>query len=870
MSFEFSHPIYLTAIIPAAMLLWIWHRHSLADLPDRQRLFSLLLRSLIMLLLAAAAAGMTLLQRSSVPWTVFLQDVSRSTGQTGLEQADDFLRRAVSVTGNARTTWIPFAASPGIPRLTIHRETNGIAPSVGSDNTSAPGADKAPVDPNGTNIELALNLAQSSVPSGFVPRIVLLTDGNQTSGSALQTTLKAGAEVWTVPLNRGEDPEVQIDQLVLPPEVRQGEPFPVEVVVSASHADSGRLELFQGEFRVRSTTVQIQPGQNTFRFEQSVDRDRMAAFRVRISGLQKDTLLDNNTDIGLVSASGQPRILLADSDPDLIQELAFALEGEGVLADVRPPEGIPTTIEGLQNYELLISSNIPATALSRDQLQAIRSWVEDFGGGFLMLGGEQSFGPGGWYQTPLDDILPLQSDFRKEQEKPSLGMVLVIDRSGSMEGEKLEMARAAARAAVRLLSPRDQVAVIAFDDKTWVISEFQAAANQGRLVDQIGSLKPGGGTSMYPAMEMASEILENAAVRLKHVIVLTDGISNTGDFEGLAGQMSAAGTTVSVVAVGDEDATDIPLLTSISRIGRGRFYHAEDPALVPRIFARETMTASKSAIDEDPFAPQVMRATRALAGIDFELSPFLLGYVRTRPQPGSEVILATEKGDPLLAWWRVGLGMTGGFTSDASSRWAAEWLTWPGYGRFWTQVVRQLMRRESSSGMNIKLTRSGKNGRIQVQLTDGNGAFVSDAKGDVLLSGPDQQQTRLDLTRTAAGVYTADLTVDQPGVWNLDVSLTPAGGEMVRKSRSIYTGFPEELRLQPVNRPLLEQLAERTGGIYGPDPQQLTKPAAASVTRPRPLRTLLLALAALLLIPDVLFRRLELGSFFGGSNGVAQ
>ncbi len=857
MSFEFSQPVSLLALFPAVLLLWWGHRRSLVDFSAVQRLASLTIRILMVFMLIAAAAGLTQLQDAAVPWTVFLQDVSLSTGVEGARQAEDFLKQAESAVGTDRSTWIPFAATSGNARALDKRLTaTQISSSL---HNEAVDEQILLPEPSGTNLEQALSLARSSVPAGYVPRIVLLTDGNQTIGNALQTAAESPAEIWTVPLTRGTDPEVQIDAVNLPTEVRQGEPFPIEVVISSSHEDQGQLELFEGEFRVRSSTVQLVPGINRFQFEQSVERDRLAAFRVRISGLQQDTLLDNNSYTGLVSANGQPRILLADNDPDLIQELAFALETEGVLADVRPPEGIPDGIEGLQNFELLVMSNIAATSLTREQMQTIRSWVENFGGGFLMLGGEQSFGPGGWFQTPLDEILPLRSDFQKEQEKPSLGMVLVIDRSGSMEGEKLAMARSAARAAVRLLSPRDQVGIVAFDDKTWVISELQAAANQGRLADQIAGLKPGGGTSMYPAMEMAAEMLDGAAARLRHVIMLTDGISNSGNFEGLAAEMASSGTTVSVVAVGEEGATDIRLLTSIARTGRGRFYHAEDPALVPRIFARETMTASRSAIDEDPFAPQVIRATRALAGIDFEVAPFLLGYVRTRPQPGAEVILGTEKGDPLLAWWRVGLGMAGAFTSDASSRWAAEWLTWPGYGRFWTQVVRQLMRRQSAEGMNIRIERNGVSAAVSVELNDTNGEFLSEAEGSVLVSDPQFEQRRLQLVRTAPGLYGTSLELDTPGVWNLEFTLQTQAGETFRRSRAVYTGFPTELRLQPPDREFLLSLSRLTGGKYQPEPKELAEPPGRRVQRPRPLRTLLLTIAALLLIPDILLRRVEFG-----------
>ncbi|MFM7058614.1 MAG: VWA domain-containing protein [Planctomycetota bacterium] len=632
MALEFQQPWFLVLALPLACMLWWWHRRSLSDFSPRQRLLSLCLRGVICLLVLFSLCGLTWLQVSREPFVVFLVDRSASVGAAGERVAMDFLQSAEQFRGRLGALWIPFAARPELPV-------------AGPADIALPLSAEATA---GTNLALAVQTAAAAVPAGCVPRIVLLSDGNETEGDVLSAAAAAQVPVWTMSLPGRDEPEVQISEVLVPPEVREGEPFVVEVVVSSNHADEGLVEVFRGGFRVISERRALVAGENRLRFEQTVERDRLAIFRARISGLQSDTLLDNNSAVGLVSASGRPRVLIVESEPERIEELAFALEDEGVAVDVRPVEGIPESLEALQNYELLAFSNVSATKVSPQQMEVIRMWVQEFGGGFLMLGGEQSFGLGGYYRSAIEEVLPVRCDFEKEQEKPSLAMTLVLDRSGSMDGEKLEMARTAARSAVELLGERDQVAVLAFDDQTWVISEMQPAGNRGQISDQISRLQPGGGTSMYPAMELAAEMLNSASARLKHVILLTDGISNSGDFEGLAQRMAGAKVTVSVVALGPEDATDSRLLRSIARIGRGRFYAAPDAAQVPRIFAKETMTAGKSALEEEPFLPQVVRATRALADLDLDSAPLLLGYVVTKPKAGSEVILATEKGDPLL------------------------------------------------------------------------------------------------------------------------------------------------------------------------------------------------------------------------------
>ena len=201
-------------------------------------------------------------------------------------------------------------------------------------------------------------------------------------------------------------------------------------------------------------------------------------------------------------------MLLVESDPKLIRDLTFALEQEDIQVDVRPPQGMPDNLADLQNYELLILSNVPATALTQRQMEVARTYVQDLGGGLIMLGGDQSFGLGGYYKTVLEEILPVRSDFEKEKEKPSLAMVLVIDKSGSMGGEKIEMAkdgrpqrrRAARATATRSASSPSRATPT-------------GSARCSRPATRVGSStrsaasRPAAAPSMYPAMEKAYEML---------------------------------------------------------------------------------------------------------------------------------------------------------------------------------------------------------------------------------------------------------------------------------------------------------------------------------------------------------------------------
>jgi uncharacterized membrane protein len=860
--FELTHPIWLFGLIVVPLLVYCFY-YSLADFPRWQRAVSLAVRIVIVILLVLALAGLTLLRPTSQQFVVFLIDESTSVGDDSRKRVDTFLDEAIQNAAGNRLAFLPFAAQPDAirdQRETRSDEANQRQTASGKESKelaqSAVGLSPDEKRRRGTDIAAAIEAAAGFTPPGYVPQFVLLSDGNQTAGDALKAALRSGVPISTIPLATRTEPEVQVSMVQVPAQVREGEPFYVEVVIDSNHDDEGLIHVYRGAHQVVSERRPIKKGENRFRFQQSITQERLANYSARIQSLKSDTLLDNNAETGLVFTTGKPRLLIVESDPKLIRQLVFALEQEEIQVDVRPPTGMPDNLSDLQNYELLILSNVPATALSQRQMEIARTYVQDLGGGFMMLGGEQSFGLGGYYKSVLEEILPVRSDFEKEKEKPSLGMVLVIDKSGSMSGDKIEMAKTAARSAVELLGSNDKVGVVAFDGDTYTISEMQSASNKAGISDEISRIDAGGGTVMFPAMERAHEFLQQTTAKIKHVIILTDGISSPGDFQGLAATMASQRITVSTVAVGSD--SDTSLLEDIARVGQGRYYLTEDPAAIPQIFAKETVTASKSAIDEQPFVPQVIRATQAFADIDFDMAPFLLGYVMTRPKPTCEMILATEKGDPLLVWWRYGLGMTVAFTSDAKSRWAAEWLTWPGFSKFWAQLIRQTMRKSETKGVTVAVEQRGGKATVTLDAADPAGRFLNQAQTEMTIIDPQLGTRKLPLLQSAPGRYVAEFETPTSGPYHLELTQHKSGQLVYRQSRGLTVGYADELRLRPTNESLLKSIAEVSGGRFQPAAADLFAPSERTAQRPTPLWPWLITLAAILLVLDVALRRIDL------------
>ncbi len=837
-TFELTRPWMLwLLVLLVPIVLYFWR--SLSDFPLWQRRVSLLVRACIVSLLVLALAGFAWLSPTQRMFVVLAIDRSESVDADARSRIDEVIAQAQAAQGTHQLALLDFAVEPG---------------SVVTDLAQREELPKEQL--RGTNLAAAIETAAASILPSYVPHIVLLSDGRQTAGDAVQAAASAKIPVSTLPLPTRDEPEVQVAEVTAPAQVRQDEPFYVEVTVATNHADEGYIDIYRGDIlhNPGSKKMKIEPGETKFRIRDSITGDKQMEYVARVREFQ-DTLLDNNSASAVVFASGKPTVLLVDSNSDQTNDLRWALEEQGLQVQVRPVEGVPQTLTELQRFDCLVLSNVPATAMSLNQMEIIRTYVQDLGGGLVMLGGDQSFGLGGYYKTTLEEILPVRSNFEKEKEKPSLAMVLVIDKSGSMGGQKIELAKDAAKGTAELLSPADQLGVVAFDGDAYWISELHSASDKAYIVDRISTIEASGGTAIHPGLVQAYDALSSATAKLKHVILLTDGISSPGDFEGITRDMVAARITLSSVAVGAE--SDTRLLEELAQIGGGRYYFVDDPANVPQIFAKETVTASKSAINELPFVPQVIRPTQVLSGIDLESAPFLLGYVVTRPKPTSEFILASESGDPLLAWWRYGLGVTVAFTSDAKRQWAAEWLSWPQFGSFWAQVIRHAMRKNDTKGVFVEVARQGARTRVVVDAVDEAGQFINAAQTKLTVIGPDLQNSDLPMHQMAPGRYEAEVTTDKSGAYQLEIDQSRQGVNTFHQSRGLVVGYPDELRLGPTNNQLLQQISRVSAGKFSPAIEELFQPGERQARAVTPLWPYLLMIATCLLILDVALRRVD-------------
>lgn len=854
---EVAQPVWLLVLIIAVPWLIFWGRRSLANQSAGRQRWLLMTRTTIAGLLVLALSGLTLWWPKTLRFVAFAVDHSASVDASAAEEAAEFVRAATQDRDEDSWVVLPFS-----------RQT-------ASDNHSSKSKATANAGNQATNLQAAIELATAIVPAGTSAEIVLLSDGNQTDGDAGLAARRSRLPVSTLVLRNAARPEFHISEFHVPTQVAVGEHFRITLGVHSTHGGNVAIDVMAGDDVVVSETRTLTAGDNTFVFTERLEQS--ASVTARITPVSADpspagdvspatetaagdTVPQNNQVTAYVFTVDGPRVLMIEEQAGANDALRRALQAEGLQIDCRVLDALPGTIGQLAEYDAVILANISATDLTTAQMERFRRYVSHSGGGFLMLGGDQSFGLGGYYRTVVEEILPVACDFHKQQDKPGLGMMLVIDKSGSMGGQKIELAKDAARAAVELLDKDDQVGVIAFDGSAFQVSPFETLSDKTTVLDRIAAIEAGGGTNLYPALVDSFQALKQSTARLKHVIALSDGYSVPAEFESLIGEMATEKITVSTVGVADADPE---LLQMIARVGRGRYYFTNDPSSVPQIFAKETLLAGDAAINETPFVPQQIRATQVLQDVNIASSPPLLGYVMTRPKPGSEVLLLTEAGDPLLSTWRYGLGTAVAFTSDAGDRWAAPWLSWSDFGRFWGQVLRHCVRKNSAGGFSVDLSQADDDLYVTIESRDADGSFVNDAETTLVMVPPDpvQPPRTIRAEMNAPGRYEAAFHADQPGLWKISITERINGRITNQQFGSVSTERRDEFVPQPPNVTLLQSIAQLSGGMFNPSPDQLFRSHhQVSAVRSLPLWSWLVATAIILFVIDIALRRIGAGN----------
>jgi uncharacterized membrane protein len=818
---------------------------------------SLGLRTAIALALILAASGAQLVLPVDRMTTVFLLDGSDSLPPSARAQAETFIQEALQrMPDGDQAAIVVFGGNALVERAPSEEQRLGRVASI-------------PIA-NRTNIADALQLGLALFPADAQKRIVLLSDGGENEGQALEAARLAAArgvpvDVVDLALNTS-DAETLVASLEAPSRVREGQTATITANVESTVAQRATVRLIGDAGVIEERAVELQQGANAVPFSVAVSGTGFQRYRVQVEP-ERDGRAQNNEAAALIQVQGPPRVLVVASERADAAPLVAALTAANVIAEPIAPAAMPADLAGLSAYEAVVIVNTPARELPVSVMAALPGYVRDLGKGLVMIGGDESFGVGGYGRTPVEEALPVYMDVRDREERPDLAMVFVIDKSGSMDachcaspdrgsaqlssaGErKIDIAKEAVAQAAALLGPQDSLGVVSFDSRATRTIEVTQGATVDNVIDSMSVVEPRGSTNVRAGLLEAEDMLAGVDARIKHIVLLTDGWGAGGDQHDVAERLRDQGVTLTVVAAGGGSAD---YLERMAEAGGGRYYPAQDMAEVPQIFVQETITTVGNYIVERPFFPVITADSPLLAG--FEGFPQLYGFNGSTLKDASRQVLSTDDEQPLLATWQYGLGRSAAWLSDTRGKWASEWVAWDQFPRFSAQLLGEVLPVRGGQEISAEVQVAG--GETTVRLATGPGQ--ENLQVSATLIGGDGTRQEIALPQVGPNDYLGRINSPTPGTYLVQISGANGERVVVQETAGLVVPYSSEYRGAQANPGLLAELSALSGGRTISAATEAFDPIDALVTRAQEIGLPLLLLALILLPLDIALRRLML------------
>jgi len=821
-NFYFAQPLWLTACALVVPIVWLAWRH-LTVFGSVRRVLAIVLRCVVIIILVALLARPKLARENQNLSLMVVLDRSQSIPsqlqQAGLEYLNEALTRKIP---GDRLAVVDVAEAAGISKL----PSSDI--SVRQRNTTL----------NGQQSKLAdgVQMAMAIAPADTAVRILLISDGNQTSGDlkeVARTAAANGIPIDVLPLRYEYDQEVIFNRLAGPARARSGQTISLRFILSSTAHARGRLLLQLNGKPVDlapdspeiAVATELKPGTNVKTISIPVGTRGMHEFEAVFvpDDPAQDRIVQNNRAGAMTFVAGPGHVLLVDTDGSTGLALNRALQNSDI--DVRYCTAVdfPDNLARLMDCDAIILVNTDCGSFTFQQQELICRYVGDLGGGLIMTGGPQSFGAGGWIGSPVAEILPVDLDPPQKKQLPKGALVLIMHScempQGNLWGERIAIA------AVKTLSRLDLVGILAYNwqggNAGWVFP-LGPTGDKKKVISAIRQMQVGDMPGFSAHIQAAYQELKDCDAAQKHIIIISDGDPSPPGAQLLA-QLKQAGITCTGVAVFPHSPADVQSLLRIAKSTGGRFYNVKDPQQLPQIFIKEAQVVRRALIVEETISPQI---TYSLSEITKGLSlplPNLDGYVLTGPGGGlSHVILAGGQADPILATGQAGLGRCVVFTSSADGRWASDWLGWGGFERFWEQVVRWAAKPAQSSDCEVFADVQGRNVTLNVEAIDAEGKFMQLAHIDGQIIAPDVSTSPLQLTQVGPGQFRGRFQGSTSGSYIVNLRYRKAGQDKTHFTQTTVTvPFAPEFRDLSDNAALLEEVSEITSGRVLPsDPSQ--------------------------------------------------
>ena len=700
-----THPFWLLLAIPLALTLWLLK-------PPTRSLQ--VMRIIILTLVLLAMSGPSIILPLRQADVVVVVDRSKSMPPNALDAHKEAVDLVQAQMGRRdRLAVISFGGSPAVEQFPQNSRFSGFV---------------AEVDADASDLSRAIDAAVALIPRDAPGRILVLSDGRWSGSDPLSAAARAAAAGIAIDyriMEREGHNDLAVAALDGPGRVAPGEGYMIHAWIQSPVRQEVSYRLIRGADVIAAATTEVSSGLTRLTFRDRAAESGAIQYRFDLPPRPEDPVPENNTARLLLGVQGAKRLLCVSRSPD--SGLAALLTAGGLQVDLKQPAQCRWGLEDLANYAAVLLEDVPASAISEAAMSNLAAWIRDTGAGLMMTGGKSSYGSGGYFKSPLEPVMPVSMELRKEHRKLSLAIVVVLDRSGSMGmtvpggRTKMELANLATAQVLDLLSGSDEFGVIAVDSSPHVIlnlSPVQNAAAQRSKILSIGSM--GGGIFVYEGLSAGAKMLASATAGTRHIILFSDAADSEqpGDYINLLEQCTRAGMTVSVIGLGSTRDVDAALLEDIARRGQGRCFFTESAQELPRLFAQDTFVVARSSFLEDPVQVAATGAMAAITGRPFDMSHGVGGYnlCYLRPEADCAVISLDEYSAPIVASWHVGAGRVLCYTPQADGEFTGEIANWPRVGDFLASMARWVTGDLSELGPEMLLTQEIADGQVVVKL----------------------------------------------------------------------------------------------------------------------------------------------------------
>ncbi|MDA1166333.1 MAG: VWA domain-containing protein, partial [Planctomycetota bacterium] len=616
------------------------------------------------------------------------------------------------------------------------------------------------INPNGSDLNAAILTALDRVNPDRPARILILSDGEANGAnpeSAARRAMEKGVPIDAREFERLQVGDVAIESVLLPETVAPREPFQYSVWVHAGRDAPGTVRVLRDSREIARRDAQFIPGLNRLLFRDLLEDGGLHNYSVELI-LEDDPLPENNTGAGVVRVDAGPRVLLLNSD-GVSGNLERALQAARIPVDVVKASDHPLTQDSLDRYRSVVIENVPAEEFGRLKMERLCQFVEDLGGGLLMTGGQRSFGTGGYFRSPLEEILPVSMELREEHRKLRVAIAVALDRSGSMTAPvkgnktKMDLANLGTAECVRILSSQDMVAVIAVDSSPHVIQALIPVDDPEGIAHKVlGIQSMGGGIFVYEALvEAGAQLMKAEGYSTRHIILFSDAADSEepGAYKALLKKYASAGITVSVIGLGTKSDSDAKLLEDVAKLGSGNIMFTSDAEELPRLFAQDTMSIARNTfVERDPDSqPAGIPGTRVpdallMGNLGNGSFPHAGGYNLSylRPEATAAVLSQDEYQAPWSSFWYRGLGRVSAITLEVDGTFSGEFGTWDHYEDFLVTHVRWLLGGSNTNEVFVHVEQSGQDAVVRLELDPERRDQKSTQSPELIIVPPGQER----------------------------------------------------------------------------------------------------------------------------------